>query len=57
MKITRDSFGHFHVEVTIEEVCKLNREFKLSPELCKMIDENRKAIVDEAMKMHRARKK
>ena len=57
MKITRDGFGGVRVEVTIQDVRKANREYKMSPELCKMIDENRKAIVDAAMEMHKARKK
>jgi len=57
MKITWDAFGGVHVEVTIQDVRKANREYKLSPELCKMIDENRKAVVDAAMEMRRARKK
>ena len=57
MKITRDAFGEIRVEVTIQDVRKANREYKMSPELCKMIDENRKAVVDAAMEMHRARKK
>ena len=57
MKITRDAFGEIRVEVTIQNIRKANHEYKMSPELRKMIDENRKAVVDAAMEMHRARKK
>ena len=57
LKITRDAFGEIRVEVTVQDIRKANHEYKMSPELCKMIDENRKAVVDAAMEMHWARKK
>ena len=57
MKITRDAFGEIRVEVTIQNIRKVNHEYKMSPELRKMIDKNRKAVVGAAMEMSRVRKK
>ena len=57
MKITRDEFGEIRVEVTIEDVRKAARKFKMSPELCKMIEDNRRAIVGAAMDMSREKRK
>lgn len=57
MKITRDEFGEIHVEVTIEDVRKAARKFKMSPELRKMIEDHRREIVDAAMAMSREKSK
>ena len=57
MKITRDAFGEIRVLVTAEDVRKAVREYKMSSELRKIIDENRRAVVDAAMEIYRSRKK
>lgn len=57
MKITRDEFGEIHVEVTIEDVRKAARKFKMSPELRKMIEDNRKEILDKVMAESREKRK
>lgn len=57
MKMIRDSFGEIRVLVTAEDVRKAVREYKMSSELRKIIDENRRAVVDAAMEIYRSRKK
>ena len=40
-----------------EMVLRMCKNFKLSPELCKMIEDNRRAIVGAAMDMSREKRK
>ena len=40
-----------------EMVLRVCKNFKLSPELCKMIEDNRRAIVGAAMDMSREKRK
>lgn len=57
MKVTRDCSGEIRAQVTLEDVRKAVREYKLSPELRKMMDENRKAVIDAAIEIHKGRGK
>ena len=55
--VIRDEFGKICIEVTAQDVYKAARKYKMSPELCKKIEENRKMLIDAAIEMSRVRKK